>query len=106
MKLRHATPTANLQAIMIQGLRPDLAVGKIKGCWLHSRAKTPWALLHTQIRKGTALEGLVVLEISVPRSWLTRYQAGLWYCTRVIPPARITGEAPATDWAASPVREN
>ena len=76
MRLRHATPASNLQSIQAQGLRPDLAVGKIKGCWLHSPAKTPWALLHTQQRKGAALDGLVVLEVTVPRSWLKRYQTG------------------------------
>jgi hypothetical protein len=32
---------------------------------------------------------VTVIEISVPRSWLTRSKAGLWYSNRDVPPGRI-----------------
>ena len=106
MQLRHATKRSNLESIQRDGLLPNKAVGKRAAVWLHKPGKTPWALLHTQTRKGASLEELVVLEINVPRSWLTRHQTGLWYCPRVISPDRITQVTDATAWAVSPVQDN
>mgnify|MGYP001559725751 CR=1 FL=1 len=106
MELRHATTRGNLNSILMQGLLPSKSVGKRQAVWLHSPSKTPWALLHTQTRKGASLEDVVVLTIQVPRSWLTRHQTGLWFCGQTIPASRITQVTEATDYAVSPVQDN
>jgi hypothetical protein len=54
--------------------------------WLHSPSKTPWAVLLTVKRHGGRVEGVVVIELEVPRSWLHRNRKRLWYCARDIPP--------------------
>jgi hypothetical protein len=48
-------------------------------------------------------EGLVMLEIEVPRRWLRRSKRGLWYCPRDIPPERICGVVTFAALARSPV---
>jgi hypothetical protein len=91
MLLRHATPARNLAAICRAGLLTAKSKGRLPVVWLHSAAKTPWAALHTVKRHGGRVEGVVVLECDVPRSWLRRNRRSLWYCPRDIPPGRIRG---------------
>jgi hypothetical protein len=45
--------------------------------------------VHTIRRHGGRIEAVVTLEVDVPRSWLRRSRAGLWYATRDVPPDRI-----------------
>ena len=59
--------------------------------WVCCRANTAWAALHTIQRHGGRVEGVVILEIDVPRRWLRRSKRGLYYCPRGIPPERIRG---------------
>ena len=91
MKLRHATPLANMDSIVDEGLAPMYAVtdSDKKYIWLHTPGRTPWALAHTSRRKQTRKEEIVILEVSVPRRWLTRAWPGIWKCPRVIAPARL-----------------
>ena len=49
------------------------------------------------------VEGVVILEIDVPRRWLRRSKRGLWYCPRDIPPERIRGIVTFAALARSPV---
>jgi hypothetical protein len=53
-------------------------------------------------RHGGRGEGVVVLELDVPRSWLRRSKRGLWYCPRNIPPERIRGVVTFAALARSP----
>ena len=106
MKLRHATPTGNLESILSAGLQPDRSRGKRKAVWLHSPSKTTWAILHTMKNHAVTMEAITVIELDVPRSWLVRAQKGLWRCARVIEPERIRQVTEATAWAASPVNDN
>jgi hypothetical protein len=49
--------------------------------------RSAWAVLHTMKRHTS--NHVVVVEVSVPRSWLTRSRTGLWFCARDIPPGRL-----------------
>ena len=89
MILRHSTPRKNLASIVAHGLLTSKSQGKLKAVWLCSPERTSWAVLHVAKRHGARVEGIVTLEISVPRSWLRRNRRGTWYCTKDIPPERI-----------------
>jgi hypothetical protein len=91
MLLRHATPGRNLSAICRGGLRCSKSRGRLPVVWLHTAAKTAWAVLHTVRRHGGRAESVVILEVDVPRGWLRRNRWGLWYCPRDIPPERLKG---------------
>ena len=106
MIVRHATQHENLASIQQHGLLPERSQGKLKVTWLHTPSRTEWAILHTIGRHGETLEDIIVIEIDLPRSWLVRAQKGLWKCGRTIPAARFHRIAPASEWAASPIKGN
>ncbi len=87
MKLRHATPARNLASINRRGLLRAKSQGCLPVVWLHAASRSPWAVLLTMRRHSCKV--VIVFEIDVPRSWLTRSKAGLWYCDRDVPPGRI-----------------
>jgi hypothetical protein len=87
MKLRHATPSRNLASIRKRGLLTSKSKGKLSVVWLHTANRSPWAMLHTMKRHHS--KDVTVIEVSVPRSWLTRSKAGLWHTNRDVPPSRI-----------------
>ena len=66
--LRHATPRRNLASILGRGLLCSKSQGKLPVVWLHSPTATPWAALHVVKRHGGRVEGVVILEVEVPRS--------------------------------------
>jgi hypothetical protein len=105
MLLRHATLARNLPSIIQAGLLTSRSQGKMPVVWVCCRAKTAWAALHTIKRHGGRVEGVVILEIDVPRRWLRRSKRGLWYCPRDIPPERIRGVVTFAALARSPVEE-
>jgi hypothetical protein len=87
MWLRHATPSRNLRSIRRHGLLSAKSKGKLPVVWLHAASRSDWAVLHTMRRHRC--KDLAVIECTVPRSWLKRSKAGLWYCDRDVPPGRI-----------------
>ena len=87
MKLRHATPSRNLASIRKRGLLTAKSKGRLPVVWLHAASRSAWAVLHTMKRHDS--KNVTVIEISVPRTWLTRSKAGLWYTNRDVPPGRI-----------------
>jgi hypothetical protein len=95
MKLRHATPARNLASIRKHGLLTAKSQGKLPIVWLHTSSRSAWAILHT-LRRHHATN-IVILECSVPRSWLTRNQTGLWYSNRDVPAGRIIGTVAEED---------
>jgi hypothetical protein len=105
MRLRHATLVKNLPAILKAGLLCSKSLGKLPVVWLGSAAKTLWATNHVVRRHGGRIEQVVVLEVTVPRSWLRRSKKGLWYCTRDVPPERIRGVITFGELSRSPVAE-
>ena len=105
MRIRHATPRRNLPAILRQGLLCSKSRGKLKVVWLHSPTATPWAAIHTVRRHGGRVEGVVILEVDVPRSWLRRNRRRLWYSTLDIPAGRIRRVIDFGELSASPVAD-
>lgn len=105
MRLYHATPKSNVEGILTEGLLPSHATGKIKGVWLHTHSKREWAVLHTQKRHRILdSDDIVVIEVDVPRSHLTRRWRGLWTSDKVVPvqanrivSAAVLSESPITE---------
>ena len=91
MILRHATTKQRLARIQTEGLRVACAdpTAKIKGVWLHTKSQSSWAVVHTIHKHHAQLDEVVVLELNVPRSKLTRFRSGLWYCREDIPASAI-----------------
>jgi hypothetical protein len=87
MELRHATPTRNLRSIRKRGLLTAKSQCKQPVIWLHAANRSAWAVLHTMKRNTS--NNVVVIEVAVPRSWLTRTRSGLWFCDRDIAPDRL-----------------
>ena len=78
MRLYHATPKANLDSIRENGLDPKRSKGAIKAVWLHTASKRDWAILHTVARHKCDISEVVIFEVNVPRTKLTRRWPGLW----------------------------
>ena len=89
MILRHATLIRNVPGIERRGLLCCKSKGKKPVVWLHTPAKSPWAILHTLRRHGGRAEAVVILLVDVPRAWLRKSRKGLWYSTRDVPADRI-----------------
>lgn len=87
MKLRHATPIGNLPSILAGGISPDLSEGERPEIWLCTKSKSRWAVQHVKERHKK--RHLAVIEVNVPRSWLTRRRKRIFTCDRRIPVERI-----------------
>lgn len=103
MKLYHATTRHNLASIQREGLRVAKAdpQAKIKGCWLATVSNCPWGVLHTIRKHKAQLEDVVVIEVTIPRSRLTRFRTGLWYTMEDIPAAWLRTVTPGLAFSAS-----
>jgi hypothetical protein len=89
MLLRHVTLKRNLPSIGRHGLLCSKSQGRLPVVWLHAASKSPWAVLHTIKRHGGRVEGVVIIEVDVPRSWLRKSRKRLWYCAYDVPPHRF-----------------
>jgi hypothetical protein len=105
MLVRHATLRRNLPSIRRRGLLCGKSQGKLPVVWLHTSLATAWAAVHVVKRHGGRIEGVVVLEVEVPRGWLRRSRKRLWYSTEDVPPGRIKRTIDFAEVAASPVDE-
>jgi hypothetical protein len=74
--------------------------------WLHSAGRSAWAMTHTVLRHGGRIENVVIIEVSVPRSWLRRSKSGLWYCKKDIDPERFRGRIGLNEVSRSPVEDS
>lgn len=91
MKLQHTTLARNIPGIMRDGIDPKRSKGRLAAVWLHVPSRKDWAIVHTLTRHGGRVSDVVVLDVTVPRSWLRRSAwRGKYYCTRVIPSDRIS----------------
>ncbi len=74
MQLRHSTPACNVPSILTKGLDPSYAVTESdkRYVWLHTPQRTPWSIQHTVRRKKVSEDEIVVLEVTVSKSWLSR----------------------------------
>ncbi len=89
MLIRHATPRRNLRSILLSGLLPGMARGKLKAVWLHAPGRTSWAIQHVAERHHVPEDDVIILEVRVPRSQLRRNRRGVWYCPFPIAPGQI-----------------
>lgn len=103
--LRHATLRKNLPSILRGGLLTSMSQGKLPVVWLHTSGRTSWAAMHTVKRHGGRIEGVVVIEVEIPRSWLRRHSRGLWACSEDIGPERFRKLIGFEQLARSPVAE-
>src|SRR4051812_35763295 len=89
-RLFHATLVRNLPSIQRAGLLCSKSQGRLPVVWLCAPSASTWAVLHTVRRHGGTVEGVVLIEVDVPRSWLRRSpRRNLWYCPRDIRPGRL-----------------
>ncbi len=106
MKLRHSTPSRNLDSINEQGLLTSKSKGKLAVVWLHSPSRSAWATLHVSRRHRVRVEETVTIEVEVPRSWLKRSgRPGLWYCPVDVLPERFRAAISFDELSASPISE-
>jgi hypothetical protein len=103
MLLYHCTDRKNLASIQQHGLLVSKAdpQAKIQGVWAATASNRPWAILHTIKKHHAALEDVVVIEITVPRSWMTRFCTGLYFSTQDIPPTRLGAVIEGATFGAS-----
>jgi hypothetical protein len=89
--LYHATLRRNYRSITGRGLLAGKSQGELIGVWLCEPGRRHWACLHTVRRHGGRVEGVIVIQVKVPREWLKRHggHTGLWRCKRDISPARF-----------------
>ena len=95
MSLRHATPTRNIASIRKRGLLTCKSQCKQPVVWLHSPSRSAWAVLHVMKRHGCTKA--TVVEVYIPRSWLTRSRTGLWYTKRDVPATHIGTTIPVEE---------
>lgn len=103
MRLYHATTQQNLESIREHGLlvtKAD-ATAKIKGVWLASASNRTWGTLHTIRKHKAQLDDVVVIEVKIPRTRLTRFRKGLWFTTQDVPPAWLGAVIPGATFGAS-----
>lgn len=89
MTLYHATLRENLDSIMARGIDPAFSKGKLKACWFHTSSKSAWAILHTQKRHRST--DIIIIEVEIPRAWITRRRTGLWSCSETVNAERFVG---------------
>jgi hypothetical protein len=106
VKLRHSTPTRNLDSINQQGLLTSKSRGKLAVVWLHSPSRSAWAVLHVSRRHKVAVSETVTIELEIPRSLLKKSgRPGLWYCPVDVLPERFRGTISFDELSASPISE-
>ena len=80
--LYHVTPEYNLEAIMREGVRPDLARGKMQSSWYVSKRGIVWAIAHTSLRHSLSVANLVVLTTMLPMLVTKRTGIKHAFCTK------------------------
>jgi hypothetical protein len=87
MRLLHATPTVNAPMILSSGLDPHMSECQREEIWLCTPSLKRWAMRHVQARHHQ--RHIAVMEVEVPRSWLTRRRKRIWTCELPISLERI-----------------
>lgn len=87
--LFHVTPDFNTALILKGGVDPLFSRCKENVIWLVERERITWALAHVSDRWKTPVSCIVVFELSVPISDLTRTRLlGVWKASRALPVLR------------------
>ena len=104
MKLFHCTNRKNLESIQASGLDPAKAAGIRKAVWAGSSSKIAWAIVHVLSKarnRGCTIEDLVVIELEVPRSQLTRHARSVWYSYSTVSASQIVAVRDASVYGPS-----
>lgn len=108
MLLYHATSRENLPSIQTHGLLVSKAdpTARLKGVWLHSKSNSPWAILHTQKKHKAHLEDVVLIEVQIARTKLTRFvnptcSRGIYWSKTDIAPTQLGAVIEAITFGAS-----
>lgn len=103
MKLYHATTRERAESIMSAGFLMSKAdpAAKIKGCWFASKSNRAWGVLHTIRKHKAQLADVVVIEVSIPKSQLTRFRTGLYVVKADVAASRIRGIVEGSTFGAS-----
>ena len=95
MKLYHITRRENLDSILSSGLDPQRAKGVRKSVWGVTPGHVAWALIHVLAKpwnKGATLSDLVVIELTLSRSQVRRYQRKIYYTTASVVSVPVTAD--------------
>jgi len=96
MRLIHCTLRTWLESISSRGLLTCYATGARDAVWFATPANVYWAVHHVSLKRRTNVKDVVVIEVDVPRSWLTKHKRGIWYSRRDVPPSRFLSIRSAT----------
>lgn len=80
--LYHVTPEYNLDNIMREGVRPDLARGKMSASWYVSKHGIVWAIAHTSLRHDLPVSNLIVMTCMLPMLVTKRTGIKHAFCTK------------------------
>jgi hypothetical protein len=80
--LYHVTPEYNVESIMRDGVRPELARGKMSASWYVTKHGIVWALAHTSLRHDIPVSNLVVMTTMLPMSAMKKTGIRNAYCTK------------------------
>jgi hypothetical protein len=84
---------------------PACGQGQAKAALMRA-GRSAWAMTHTVLRHGGRIENVVIIEVSVPRRWLRKSKAGLWYCVEDVKPFRFRSRIGFDQVAKSPVEDS
>ena len=108
LRLFHATDRKHVGSIREHGLLVSKAdpSSRLKGCWLHSKTNSPWAIIHTVRKHKAQLEDVILIEVKVSRAQLTRFvnptcAKGIYWSKTDIRPDRLGAVIEATTFGAS-----
>lgn len=88
--LYHVTLDSNWQSIALLGLLTAFSEGRKDAIWLVSESRIRWAIGHISRLRHIEQERMILIKLTVRRSWLTRTSLrGVWVCREDICPRRI-----------------
>ena len=99
MIVYHVTPKCHLPGIRREGVRPDLARGRLKASWWVSGERLAWAIAHICHRHGVVPGRVVILPADIDRDKLvgTRYP-GVFFTREVVDLKDKIAPLSATDY--------
>lgn len=101
--LYHATSKVNLASIQEQGLLISKAdpAAKLKAVWMVSKSNIEWSILHCQRKHKVMLEDVVVIEVKVHHSTVTRFKRGFYRSSKDMAPSKLGQVIPGSTFGAS-----
>lgn len=87
----HITPEENIPSILMQGICPSYATGKMQASWYVSKAHIEWAMIHTSVAHHTMIDELAVCAVLANAHGLYKFfKPGFYYTYETYQPESIT----------------